>query len=514
MTTFALNDGDVIVVIGSGASGGTVANELAQRGFGVVCLEAGPRLAMSDIVTDDAVMGRKLTWSDPRVGSGDTSPNFPVFSCKTVGGTTMHWTASAFRLQPFELEALSTYGEVEGTSLVDWPFPYSELEPFYDRAERRMGVTGTHDMPMLPPNNNFKVLEAGARLVGYRQIDTNNMAINSVPRDGRPGCIQLGFCKSGCRIGAKWSTLYTEIPAAEATGNFELRPESMAVRVHHDGSGRVNAVDYIEREGTLQRQSARAVVMACNAVDTPRLLLASASERFPNGLANSSDQLGRNYMRHMHVRIGALMPDRVHHFRGTHQAGSVRDEMRHDPSRGFVGGFNIATSVYSPLAYANGMLEMSGDELVEVMNRYADLASAITMGEDLPEADNRITLHPDRTDRYGLPLPIVHYRKHANTLAMRDYAVQRSRAIYEALGAERVWEVEGGSATHNMGTARMSRDPATGVTDPVGRSHDIENLFIADGSLFPTVGSANPTLTIVALALRQAEAIAAQFAPA
>jgi len=243
-TSFS-HDQAVVVVIGSGAGGGVMANELAQRGIDVVCLEAGQRLAMTDIVNDEAAMFGKFTWLDPRESSGQTIPGFPAWTCKTVGGTTMHWTASCPRMQAHEFKARSTYGEVADTTLEDWPVALDDLAPYYAAAEHRMGVTGTHGIPRLPGNNNYKVLEAGARKVGYRDIDTNNVAINPVPRDGRGACLQTGFCTSGCVVQAKWSTLYTEIPKAEQTGHFELRPQCMVTRVVHDANGRAVAVEYL-----------------------------------------------------------------------------------------------------------------------------------------------------------------------------------------------------------------------------------------------------------------------------
>ena len=305
---YSLSDNRVVVVIGSGAGGGVLANELAQRGIDVVCLEAGRRLNQADIVNNQAEMFGKLTWLDKRIGSGHAIPGFPVWTCKTVGGTTMHWTASCPRLQEHEFKARTTYGDIEDTSLVDWPLDLQELAPFYSQAEDRLGVTGTNEIPRLPGNNNFKVMEAGARKLGYKQIDTNNVAINSVPRDDRAACLQIGFCTSGCIIQAKWSTLYTEIPRAEKTGHFELRPESMAVSIAHDKQGRASEVHYLDKNGLLNIQKVRAVCVAGNAVETSRLLLNSVTGRFPDGLANSSDQLGRNYMRHFIAAVVGEMP--------------------------------------------------------------------------------------------------------------------------------------------------------------------------------------------------------------
>ena len=341
--TFDLTDELVIVVIGSGAGGGTLANELAQRGVDVVCLEAGPRLELSDIVNDNGAMFGRLSWLDKRIGTGDLNPALPLWVCKTVGGTTVHWAGASLRFQELEFRARSVYGDIPGANLLDWPLSYEELAPYYAKAEDKMGVTGTNDIPRLPGNNNFKVLAAGAKRVGYREVHSGNMAINSQPRDGRPSCHQIGFCMSGCAIGAKWSTLYTEIPKAEATGHFELRPESMALKINHDDAGKVTGVVYVDKAGAMHEQKARAVCVAGNSVETPRLLLNSASSKFPDGLANSSGQVGRNYMRHMTGTVYAIMPGRVNFDRGTQMAGIIKDEARHDPSRGFVGGYEMET---------------------------------------------------------------------------------------------------------------------------------------------------------------------------
>jgi choline dehydrogenase-like flavoprotein len=505
---FSLDD-SVAVVIGSGAGGGVLSQQLAEHGVKVVCLEAGKRLAMGDIVNDEAAMFGKITWLDERVGEADALADFPVWTCKTVGGTTMHWTAAAPRLQQHEMRARTTYGDIAGASLVDWPLTLEELNPYYDKAEFMLGVTGTHGIPYLPGNNNFKVLEAGARNLGYREIDTNKVAINPVPRDGRPGCQQLGFCTSGCAVGAKWSSLYTAIPAAEATGNFELRSECMAVRLIADADNRVTGVEYIDAAGARHVQRARFVCVAGNAPETTRLLLNSKTDRFPAGLANSSGQVGRNYTRHVITALVGIMPGEVHMYKGAQIAGVVRDETRHDPGRGFVGGFQIHTVPFTPGYLASTMLPGRwGREFTDVLEQYRNFAGVMIMGEDPPCPDNRISLHPERKDRYGLPVTVVRYRHHPNNRAMIRYAMDRARKLYESLGASQLFDmVDVFPATHNMGTARMGEDPATSVCDRWGRTHDIGNLYISDGSVFPTAGCENPTLTIVALALRQAEHI-------
>ena len=225
-------------------------------------------------------------------------PHLPAWIVKSVGGTTTHWAGASLRLQEHEFKTASTYGHIPGANLLDWPLTLAELEPYYAKAEDKMRVTRTGDRPGLPGNNNFKVFKAGADKLGYKECHTGRMAINSIPFDNRNFCQQTGFCFQGCKWGAKWSTLYTEIPKGEATGNMEVRPQSHVAQIEHDASGKVTGVAYFDADGKLQRQKARIVAVAGNSLETPRLLLNSASAKFPDGLANSSGQVGRNYMRH------------------------------------------------------------------------------------------------------------------------------------------------------------------------------------------------------------------------
>ena len=188
-------------------------------------------------------MNERMGWNDPRVGA-------PVWLCKTVGGTTMRWSAITPRIQAHEFKARTTYGALDDTTLIDWPLTLEELAPYYDKAEDKMGVTGTHGIPPSFETSCYKVLAAGGRKIGYREITSTRTAINPVARDGRPGCLQIGFCHEGCKIGAKWSTLYTEIPKAEATDHFELRADAMAQKIEHDAAGSVTGVVYVdERRG-------------------------------------------------------------------------------------------------------------------------------------------------------------------------------------------------------------------------------------------------------------------------
>ncbi len=509
---FALDDQSVVVIVGSGAGGGALGRELSTRGIKVVCFEAGRRLKLPDIENDRPVMRAKMTWQDLRYGEGDVPKTNPVFSCKTVGGTTTHWTANCPRFRDFELKALTTYGQLEDCNLADWPLTLKDLEPFYDRAESMLGVTGTHGIPRLPESNNYKVMAAGARNVGYKDFDTYNMAINSEVRDGRASCMQTGFCSSGCFINAKWTTLFTHIPQAEATGYFDLRPECMVTQVLTDDKGKASGVRYVDKDGNVFEQKARVVCLAANVVETTRLLLHSRTARFPNGLANSSDQVGRNYMRHVMTTVLGLMPGEVHFYKGAQTAGVIRDEVRHDTTRGFSGGYQFHTLNLGPEQVAAMMNPKGwGKDYAALLRKYKNIAGLTTNGEDPPQKTNRITLHPTEKDRFGMPVAIVNYRFHKNTLAMLKHSQAKAAAMFRSLGATDVYFATDFGATHNMGTARMGKEAASSVCNNWGQTHDIENLFISDGSLFVTSGSPNPTLTIISLALRQAEYLAQQL---
>src|SRR3954451_22001835 len=471
---YDLNDDGVMVIVGSGAGGGTLANELCQKGIGVVLLEAGKEESIDTFVNDEWPSFLQLAWLDKRTTSGTWRvardfPNLPTWTCKTVGGTTAHWAGASLRLQEHEFMARPPYGAVDGANLLDWPLTLVELEPYYARAEDKMGVTRTNGIPGLPGNNNFKVLEAGARKLGYKTVHTGNMAINSEPRDGRGSCQQIGFCFQGCKSGAKWSTLYTEIPRGEATGNLEVRPNSMVIKVEHDASGKVTGVVYADETGAMQRQKARVVAVAGNSIESPRLLLNSASTAFPDGLANSSGQVGRNYMRHMTGSVYATFEKSVHMYRGTTMAGIIRDEARNDPKRGFVGGYEMETlSIGLPFMAAFLNPGAWGRPFTSAMEAYPRMAGMWLVGEDMAQETNRITLDPHAKDKFGMPVASVHFDDHPNDIAMRDHAYKQGAAVYEAVGATVTYPTPPYPSTHNLGTNRMSEKSKDGVVNKFG----------------------------------------------
>ncbi|WP_298831512.1 GMC family oxidoreductase [uncultured Piscinibacter sp.] len=517
MAKFDFNDDSVVVIIGSGAGGGTLANELCQKGIKVVVLEAGAVQSPASFINDEWKSFGQLAWLDPRTTSGSwrVAKDFaglPAWICKTVGGTTTHWAGASLRFQEHEFKIKTHYGDIKGANLMDWPLTLQELEPYYARAEDKMGVTRTTGIPGLPGNNNFKVFHAGAKKLGYREVHTGNMAINSQPRDGRGRCMQLGFCFQGCKSGAKWSTLYTELPKAEATGNLDLRPESHVAKIEHDDKGKVTGVVYFDKAGKEQRQKARIVCVAGNSIETPRLLLLSASNMFKDGLANSSGQVGRNYMRHMTGSVYAAFKNPVHMYRGTTMAGIIRDEAAHDPKRGFAGGYEMETlSLGVPFMAAFLDPGAWGEDFAWWMDHYTHLAGMWLVGEDMPREGNRITLNANVKDKWGLAAPNVHFDDHDNDIAMRNHAFAQGEKVYKAAGAIRTYRTPPYPSTHNLGTCRMGASAKDSVCNAHGQTHDIANLFISDGSQFTTGGAENPTLTIVTLAIRQAEYIAKQM---
>ena len=514
---YDMNDDGVVVVIGTGAGGGVLSNELAQKGVKVVALEAGGRYLPEDYVNDEWESFGQLAWVDPRTTSGDwrVSKDFsglPAWIVKAVGGTTTHWAGASLRFQDHEWKARTTYGEVEGASLLDWPIDPREMDDYYTKAENKLGVTRTGGRTGLPGNNNYLVFENGAKALGYKDVHTGRMAINSDNYDDRLMCQQTGFCFQGCKWGAKWSTAYIDIPRGEATDNLEVREHAHVARIAHDDSGTATGVEYFDKDGNLHLQKARVVCVAGNSFESPRLLLNSASSMFPDGLANSSGMVGKNYMRHMTGSVYAVFDKPVKMWRGTTMAGIIQDESRHDPSRGFVGGYEMETLALG-LPFIAAFLNPGawGRSFTTALDAYENMAGMWLVGEDMPQESNRVTLNTEVKDQWGLPVVNVHFSDHPNDIAMRDHAYKQGAAVYDAVGATRTLPTPPYPSTHNLGTNRMSANAKDGVVNKWGRTHDIMNLYISDGSQFTTGAAENPTLTIVALAIRQADHIAGEL---
>ncbi|MDD1780300.1 GMC family oxidoreductase [Enterovibrio sp. ZSDZ35] len=514
---FRLDDDSLVVIIGSGAGGGTLANELAQKGIRSVVLEAGKRFTLGDIDNDEWGMFGKISWLDKRISTAPSRlakdfPNLPAWIVKGVGGSTMHWAGVAMRFQEHEFKMKTTNGDIPGANVLDWPITLKELEPYYVLAEKKMGVCGTEStgMPFHGKSSHYKVVEAGAQKIDAH-CEQATLAINTQPREGRPPCQVMGFCMQGCKIGAKWSTMYTEIPQAEATGHCEVRPESMVLRIEHDKQGKVTGVLYADKEGNKHFQKARVIAVAANSIESPRLLLNSASDMFPEGLANSSGQVGKNYMTHTTGGVYAEFEKPVHMHKSTVVPGIVKEWQDNDPKRGHYAGYELEI-LHLGLPFMSAFLNPGvsgwGREVSESLRNYEKMAGFWICGEDMPVEQNSITLHATEKDQHGLPVPVVYKADHINDTRMRNHAYQKSKELFESVGAIKVSNLPAYPASHNMGTNRMSEKPRDGVVNSWGQSHDIDNLFISDGSQFTTSATENPTLTIVALAIRQADYIA------
>jgi choline dehydrogenase-like flavoprotein len=534
------------VVIGSGAAGGVLAKELSTAGFDVVVLEQGPYRRPGDFSHDelDVMFFGELTghpsWSDPQtfrrtaaetaqVRAPSAGPP-PALYARGVGGSSVHFSANYWRLRPLDFSERSLLGPIAGTGFADWPFSYEELEPYYSRVDWEIGVSGApgpfdaprsrpYPMPPLPVTSAGALLEKGAAALGLH-AQPAPLAILSRPHNGRPPCMHCGFCMGfGCEVSAKSSTLVAAIPLAEASGRCEIRPLSTVFRIETDARGRVSEVLYLDAAGAQQAQKARAVVLAANGGETPRLLLMSASPQFPDGLANGSGLVGKYLMGNGHSLVHALFDEPLNSYKSVQATRIVHDFYASDPQRGFYGGGGLDARSFiqaSPILFAETGLppgtprwgKAHKEALRHGFTRHMAVLGSTT---SLALESNNITLDPEVKDAKGRPALRMTYRDHADDLAMMGFLQDRAVEILEAAGAESVWRepvVPQDVHTHLLGTCRMGTDPAMSVVDPFHRSHDIPNLFICDGSSMVTSGRGQPTMTIQALAFRAAEHIA------
>jgi choline dehydrogenase-like flavoprotein len=366
-------------------------------------------------------------------------------------------------------------------------------------------------------------MERGAKKLGLT-CQPEPHAILSQPFNGRPACINCGYCMFfGCEVGAKSSTLATMIPLAEASGRCEIRAESAVFRIGTDARGHVNEVLYYDRDGRERSQKAKAVILSANGAETPRLLLMSASERHPDGLANSSGFVGRNLMFNSHSVAHGVFPEQLNDYKGAQVTRIVHHFYDSDPARGFYGGGGLdARPLWSATPILHALMGMPPDvpawgaDFKDAMaHNFTRQMCVVASTTSLPIDRNNITLDPKSKDRWGRPGIRVTYRDHDDDIATGRFLLGHGMAILDAAGAEKTWGL--GPALTNMsahllGTCRMGEDPATSVVDPDHRSHDVPNLFICDGSSFVTSGRGQPTMTIMALAFRAADRIRAAAA--
>jgi choline dehydrogenase-like flavoprotein len=499
-----------VCIVGSGAAGGVLAKELAEAGMTVVVLEAGQWFdSRSDYVNDELSMLGKIDWDDLRISDGEDPLRLGrINTGRAVGGTTVHYTAAALRLDPSDFSIASS--DRVG---VDWPFGYDELAPYYSMVERNLPVSGPRSSMWpsgapyphgeLPWSAKDHVIGAGLDTFGYRAEMTPH-AIATGPVDGRSACMYYGFCIDGCKSDAKGSTNVSYLPKAVAAG-AEIRPGCFATRIETE-AGRATGVAYLKEE-TERFQPAERVIVSCYAIETPRLLLNSGD------LANSSDQVGRNLMVHSGPIAYGRFDQPIDSFITPPVGIMTRDPYGTQPGRGFARGYLFNTYAQFPINFAHSLVsadpDLWGQDLMDVLDEYSRWGLLAGLGEVLPDPDNRVTL-ADESDDNGIPVAHVTFSYGKNDRALIEAMRQDGENIMEAAGATRLRFNNGNH--HVLGTCRMGEDPETSVVDPSCRSHDVDNLWICDGSVLPTIGSVNPSLTIQAIATRTARILLRQHA--
>ena len=518
-----------VLIIGAGASGGAFAWSIADLGMSVLCLEQGPWVKQSDFPTNG------MDWEGRALGDYAPDPNvrelpadYPVNDSDSaitpvmynaVGGSTILWAAHFPRLRPADFRVRTDDGVAE-----DWPIDYKTLEPFFARNDRMMGVSGLagdpaypyHEPPLppLPLGGGGNRIARGFESLGWHWWPSDS-AIISRAYEGREPCINLGACMSGCTQGAKASTDITYWPPARRRG-VQIRTGCRVQQITLDEDGLADGVLYFDEDGVLQEQKAEIVVVACNGIGTPRLLLNSKSDRFPDGLANSSGLVGKNLMFHPTGYVAGIFDEPLDGRAGPRGCVLWSHEfMPSDPSRGFVRGYQFQIGRSDGPASAaliggvHGRVPWGEDHHASYGRIFNHTATIGIMAEDLPEEANTVTLDPELTDSNGIPAPKVTYTVSENSRKMIAHGLEKGEQVMRAAGASDVVaephvRVAG---WHLLGTARMGTDPQTAVVNEWGRSHDVKNLFIIDGSVFVTAGAVNPTSTIQALALYVADSI-------
>jgi choline dehydrogenase-like flavoprotein len=498
-----------VLVVGAGACGSVVAKELAERGYSVTVLEAGRRYRTADELQNSEANGGKILWTEPRnfVGKDFVMPKAGA----GVGGGTLAWLGVMPRFHRADFRTRSTEGVGD-----DWPIGYDELRPYYEKVEREFGVAGEcgpfapepYQLPMPPHRMNWhgEVLARGARKLGAKPF-APPIAINSVARDGRPACIYCGWCGSGCVTEAKATAANTYLARAEAAG-ARVISEAFVHRVNYDASrGRVNGVEYLDPQRREHRLRARCVVLAAHAMENPRLLLLSANDTFPDGLANSSGLVGKNFMSHPTWQVFGTFDQPVNAYRGM-QMGHVmvQDYYAPDVRRNCARGFILISYMMTPATYGNLSGTFVGAELKDFLHDYAHTAAWWAHAEGLPDVRNAVTLDPDLRDARGLPAARVTYEWGDNDVHLAAAARDKAVEMMNASGARKV-RIGLNYGAHAMGSCRMGFDPRKSVVNGFCQSHDVPNLFIGDTSVFVTGSGVNPTLTAMAIATRAAEFI-------
>ena len=506
------------VIVGVGAAGGVLLQRLSRAGLKVLGFEAGPFWDTERDWVSDESGSHQLYWNDLRITGGEHPLALGANnSGRGVGGGSVHWASFTPRLHPSDFEVYTRDGVG-----VDWPITYEEIEPYYELLEQEMPVAGPAWYPWGKPHGHpyaphpmsavGDTLIKGCTALGIPVSAGGPVAILSASHGDRPHCIYRGFCIQGCKVGAKASTLITHVPDALKNG-AEIRDNCMVGRVSIGKDGRTDGVVYYDREGREHFQRARCVIVSGYAIETPRLLLNSACPGHENGLANSSGTLGKYLMAQAGNVILGRFDELIRMYKAPPAHAMTEEFYETDPKRNFARGFGVQTVGPLPIAFAKQATAAKGLwgwGLRRMMMDYNHWAPLGLLGEILPWEDNRIELATgdDQKDRYGLPVAKVTFSLKDNDEQMIEFGKNKVMEIMHAAGAKEITQES--RYAHLVGAARMSATPESGVCDKFGRTWDVPNLFIMDGSVMPTQGSANPGLTIQALAARTADYLISQ----
>ena len=496
-----------LVVVGAGAGGSVLTQRLARAGWRVVCLDAGPFWDPDTDWVSDERASHTLYWTEPRqIGGKDPVPLGANNSGRGVGGSMVHYAGYTPRFHPSDF-ATFTHDGVGA----DWPLDYRDLKPFYELLEQELPVAGQdwpwgdpHPYPHRPHRvgGNGEIFLRGAKAAGI-DARVGPVAIPNGRFGNRPHCIYRGFCLQGCKVNAKASPLITHIPDALAHG-AEIRPDAMVTSVVvDDRAGAVTGVTY-RHAGREHYQRARAVAIAGYSIETPRLLLLSATQRYPDGLGNDHDQVGRYLMVQGAPQTAGRFNDEIRMYKAPPPEVSSEQFYETDPTKPYKRGWSIQTVSPLPITWAEHVTAQGhwGAPLREYMRDYVHWATLGALCEYLPQADNRVTL-ADETDRHGLPVAHFSYTQCGNDKQLTKAATAAMEEILTAAGASEVMTID--RYAHLVGGARMAACAADGVVDRNHRVFGIPNLYVVDGSTLPTQGAANPALTIMALAARAAD---------
>lgn len=546
MAARAQNEPVDVLIVGMGASGGTVAKVLSEAGLEVLGVERGPWLRPKQDFSGDELkfITRGFLAPDQRLSprtfrTDDTQKAeiTPFSACvaQMVGGGTISW--AGWMLRPHESDFLmrSLHGEIERSSMVDWPIRYEHLEPYFTKVEWEFGVSGLagadkyemprtkgYPTPPLPPTRYGKLFYRTCEKLGINGFPIPQ-AMVTAPHRGREGWNYNGFWTGYGDPGtAKSSTLTNFIPDALATGNFKLRPECYVREVTVGPDGRATGVIYIDADGREVVQKANLVILCLGAIESARLMLMSKSPLFPDGVANSSGQVGRNATFHEYLfAVGLFDDEPLYGFAGTYISGGSFEFYETDEKRGHIGGALIGASMVGhPISWAGSSAGPAwGLEAKDWDRRNYNHAMKIgNTLHDMSVESNRVDLDPDVPDAWGLPAARITHKSHSNDLELSKWQVEKNSEILQAAGARKIIQrhLQGGHSTgnsgHQHGTVRMGKDPTKSVLNEWCQAHDVDNLFVLDGSPFPTATGVNPTETIMANAWRCADYIAGVYA--